>query len=173
MVGPGCADEQCCHRRRVAQYSGGASRGSSASAGASTDPGGQGSRRRRCAGRRVRRTCCRDRPLRSCIYPPRKVTGMPPTRQAISLPLDPSHWIEHGAREYPDHTFLKTPGGNQLGYALLRERSGEIACALMRRGVVSGDRVAVRVEKSAEAVLLYVACLRLGPLFVPINVLSS
>ena len=41
------------------------------------------------------------------------------------------------------------------------------------RGVQSGDRVAVQVDKSAEAVFLYVACLRLGAVFVPINVANT
>jgi len=39
--------------------------------------------------------------------------------------------------------------------------------------VVPGDRVAVQVEKCAEAVLLYVACLRTGAVFVPINVANT
>jgi len=43
----------------------------------------------------------------------------------------------------------------------------------MRQGVVPGDRVAVQVDKSAEAVLLYVACLRMGAVFVPINVANT
>jgi malonyl-CoA/methylmalonyl-CoA synthetase len=36
-----------------------------------------------------------------------------------------------------------------------------------------GDRVAVQVEKSVEAVLLYIACLRMGAVFVPINVANT
>jgi len=40
-------------------------------------------------------------------------------------------------------------------------------------GVVSGDRVAVQVEKSVEAVLLYLACLRMGAVFVPINTANT
>ncbi len=38
---------------------------------------------------------------------------------------------------------------------------------------MAGDRVAVQVEKSADAVFLYVACLRLGAVFVPINVANT
>jgi malonyl-CoA/methylmalonyl-CoA synthetase len=56
-----------------------------------------------------------------------------------------------------------------LSYASLRRESGRFAAALMRRGVVPGDRVAVQVDKSVEAVLLYLACLRMGAVFVPIN----
>lgn len=44
---------------------------------------------------------------------------------------------------------------------------------MIDRGVVRGDRIAVQVDKSVAAVLLYVACLRIGAVFVPINVASS
>ena len=43
----------------------------------------------------------------------------------------------------------------------------------MRHGVVPGDRIAVQVDKSVNAILLYVACLRLGAVFVPINVANT
>jgi len=40
---------------------------------------------------------------------------------------------------------------------------------LMRHGVKPGDRVAVQVEKSPEALFLYLACLRLGAIYLPLN----
>ena len=43
----------------------------------------------------------------------------------------------------------------------------------MKRGVGPGDRVAVQVDKSPEAVLLYIACLRMGAVFVPINIANT
>src|ERR1700692_2013194 len=82
---------------------------------------------------------------------------------------DPAEWIESAARDQPHRSFLKTPTGRELSYASLRRESRRCAAALMRRGVVRGDRVAVQVDKSVEAVLLYVACLRMGAVFVPIN----
>jgi malonyl-CoA/methylmalonyl-CoA synthetase len=85
---------------------------------------------------------------------------------------DPIDWIEATARS-PDRPFLRTLEGRNFSYAALREQSGRIAAALMRRGVQSGDRVAVQVDKSAEAIFLYVACLRLGAVFVPINVANT
>jgi malonyl-CoA/methylmalonyl-CoA synthetase len=87
--------------------------------------------------------------------------------------VDPSEWIERGAREYPDRLFMRTPAGQEWDYADLYEESGLVAVALRDLGVVPGDRVAVRVEKSAQAVLLYVACLRLGAAFVPVNTAYS
>src|SRR5437016_1517260 len=94
------------------------------------------------------------------------VKSQPPASSVI----DPADWIENAAREHPHRLFLRTPAGRQLSYEALREQSARLACALMHRGVACGDRVAARVEKSPEAVLLYVACLRLGAAFVPINV---
>src|SRR4029077_13372103 len=51
----------------------------------------------------------------------------------------------------------------------LLEQSARFAGALVARGVTPGERVVVRVESSPEAVLLYVACLRLGAICVPAN----
>src|ERR1700733_6777870 len=85
---------------------------------------------------------------------------------------NPIDWIEE-ARRRPDRLFLRTPEGRNFSYSALCEQSGRIASALTRRGVNSGDRVAVQVDKSAEAVFLYVACLRMGAVFVPINVANT
>ena len=86
---------------------------------------------------------------------------------------DPAAWIEQAARNYPERLFLRTPAGRQYSYGSLRAESGRFAAALLRQGVVPGDRVAVQVDKSAEAVLLYIACLRTGAVFVPINVANT
>jgi malonyl-CoA/methylmalonyl-CoA synthetase len=85
---------------------------------------------------------------------------------------DPNDWIEEAAR-HSDRLFLTTPEGRNFNYAALREQSGRLAAALLRRGVRGGDRVAVQVDKSAEAVFLYIACLRIGAVFVPINVANT
>jgi malonyl-CoA/methylmalonyl-CoA synthetase len=87
--------------------------------------------------------------------------------------IDPSAWIEFAAAEHPDRTFLRTPDGPPVSYAQLREQTGRYAAALLALGVRSGERVAAQVEKSPDAVLLYLACLRLGAVFVPINVANS
>ncbi len=44
-----------------------------------------------------------------------------------------------------------------------------MAGALQSLGVVAGDRVVVQVDKSADSVALYLACLRAGAVFVPLN----
>jgi malonyl-CoA/methylmalonyl-CoA synthetase len=86
---------------------------------------------------------------------------------------DPVDWIESAARDQPRRIFLETPAGREIDYASLRAESGRFAAALMRLGVLPGDRVAVQVDKSAEAVLLYLGCLRMGAVFVPINVANT
>ncbi len=47
--------------------------------------------------------------------------------------------------------------------------SGQMANALQDRGVNVGDRVAVQVEKSVPALVLYLACLRAGAVYLPLN----
>jgi malonyl-CoA/methylmalonyl-CoA synthetase len=91
----------------------------------------------------------------------------------MSSLADPSDWIERAVRNHPDRLFLAMPEGRRYNYAALRDESGRIAAALRGLGVQVGDRVVVRVEKSAEAVLLYIACLRLGAAFVPVNIACS
>src|SRR3984885_11809058 len=90
----------------------------------------------------------------------------------MSLARDPADWLEETPSR-ANRLFLRTPQGRSLSYAMLREQSGRIAAALIQRGVLPGDRIAVQVDKSPEAVLLYVACLRLGAVFVPINVANT
>jgi malonyl-CoA/methylmalonyl-CoA synthetase len=68
-----------------------------------------------------------------------------------------------------DKPFLTTPEGRSLSYRELQEGSARIASVLRDFAVAPGDRVAVQVEKSPEAVLLYLACLRAGAIFLPLN----
>jgi malonyl-CoA/methylmalonyl-CoA synthetase len=59
--------------------------------------------------------------------------------------------------------------GEPLSFARVDADSGRMQAELAARGVRAGDRVAVQAEKSAEAVLLYLACLRRGAVFLPLN----
>ena len=47
--------------------------------------------------------------------------------------------------------------------------SARIATVLLNTGVEPGDRVAVQVPKSIEALAVYVACVRIGAVFLPLN----
>jgi malonyl-CoA/methylmalonyl-CoA synthetase len=64
---------------------------------------------------------------------------------------------------------LETPAGVRITYADAHRRSAQLAHALVSSGVRRGDRVAVRVEKSPESMLLYFACLRSGAALLPMN----
>jgi malonyl-CoA/methylmalonyl-CoA synthetase len=65
--------------------------------------------------------------------------------------------------------FLRTDTGRVLRYSDALEQSARLAHRLVALGVRAGDRVAVQVEKSAEAVLLYLASLRTGAVYLPLN----
>jgi malonyl-CoA/methylmalonyl-CoA synthetase len=64
---------------------------------------------------------------------------------------------------------LYRPDGSVLSGADLYALSGQIAHVLVRAGVTPEDRVMVQTEKSVEALALYLACLRAGALFLPLN----
>ena len=51
----------------------------------------------------------------------------------------------------------------------IEHASGRIANALASLALTKGARVAVQVEKSPEALLLYLACLRAGLVYLPLN----
>jgi malonyl-CoA/methylmalonyl-CoA synthetase len=51
----------------------------------------------------------------------------------------------------------------------LISKSAQMANLMVKAGAVPGDRVAVQVEKSVEAVVLYLACLRAGLVYLPLN----
>jgi len=69
----------------------------------------------------------------------------------------------------PEKTFLKTVDGRDLTYGDLQARSAQMAAALTGLGVEPGDRVAVQVQKSPEALMLYLACTRAGAVYLPLN----
>lgn len=66
-------------------------------------------------------------------------------------------------------TFIETPQGRRISYGELVDATGAMAGALVAQGVRPGDRVAVQVEKSPEAIVLYLACVRAGAVFLPLN----
>jgi malonyl-CoA/methylmalonyl-CoA synthetase len=68
-----------------------------------------------------------------------------------------------------DAVFIETAEGRVLTYREMLDQSGRIASALHALGVRPGDRVAVQVEKSPEALMLYLACVRAGAVYLPLN----
>jgi malonyl-CoA/methylmalonyl-CoA synthetase len=69
----------------------------------------------------------------------------------------------------PERPFITTSGGRVLSYGGLLALSARLAHALVAFGVKPGDRVAVQVDKSPEAIALYLACLRAGAVYLPLN----
>jgi malonyl-CoA/methylmalonyl-CoA synthetase len=65
--------------------------------------------------------------------------------------------------------FIEDVGGNIHSYRDLEETCGRYARLLRRLGVKKGDRVAGQVDKSAEAVFLYLAVLRSGAIYMPLT----
>ena len=69
----------------------------------------------------------------------------------------------------PNASFMRMADGAVLSYGEAFALSARYANVLRNKGVVIGDRVAVQVEKSPEAIILYLACLRVGAAFLPLN----
>jgi len=59
--------------------------------------------------------------------------------------------------------------GATLSYADAEAASARYAALLAGLGLAPGDRIAVQVEKSPEALILYLACLRAGLAYLPLN----
>src|SRR5512132_1339942 len=65
--------------------------------------------------------------------------------------------------------FPERPDGTTLSYGELLDLSRRVATVLVELGVRSGDRVAAQIEKSAEALMLYLGTLRAGAVYLPLN----
>jgi malonyl-CoA/methylmalonyl-CoA synthetase len=73
------------------------------------------------------------------------------------------------ARRNPERASLVQPDGPTLTNGQLLDFTGQLANALAAHGVRPGDRVAVQAEKSVEGLCLYLAALRAGAVFLPLN----
>lgn len=65
--------------------------------------------------------------------------------------------------------FLIGPEGEQLSYQALEERSAQLAQLFVSLGLQKGDRIAAQVAKSPMAILVYLASLRAGLIYLPLN----
>jgi len=59
--------------------------------------------------------------------------------------------------------------GSEISYGALETGAAKLAALLKAKGVAPGDRVAVQTPKSPEAVMLYLATLQVGAVFLPLN----
>lgn len=66
-------------------------------------------------------------------------------------------------------TFIETAAGRLVTYGELERVSAQLANRLSAMGIGKGDRVAVQVDKSPEVLFLYLAVLRMGAIYLPLN----
>jgi malonyl-CoA/methylmalonyl-CoA synthetase len=84
-------------------------------------------------------------------------------------PHDPLQWLDAVVSDEPERLLLRTDGGRDYSYGVFDQLCNRVACVLADHGVGTGDRVAAQIDKSPEAIALYVACLKVGAAFVPLN----
>ena len=63
----------------------------------------------------------------------------------------------------------RSVGRSTWSFAEIASEAARAASLLADLGLQKGDRVAVQVEKSPEALMLYLGCLRGGYVFLPMN----
>jgi malonyl-CoA/methylmalonyl-CoA synthetase len=68
-----------------------------------------------------------------------------------------------------ERDFLACDDGRSFSFAQFWALAGRLAFALQAAGAKPGDRIAVQVEKSPEAIALFWACARGGYIFLPLN----
>jgi malonyl-CoA/methylmalonyl-CoA synthetase len=61
--------------------------------------------------------------------------------------------------------------GHQYTFGAMDARSNRMAALLAARGLRTGDRLAVYLANCVELIDIYLACVKLGVIFVPINIL--
>ena len=79
-----------------------------------------------------------------------------------------SHFETQFERRGPAE-LLRSSDGRSLSWAEVNERSAKMAHAIREAGAVPGDRVSVQVRKSPDNLCLYLACLRAGTAYHPLN----
>src|SRR5580698_7921716 len=69
----------------------------------------------------------------------------------------------------PKRLAIETLDGQHISYGDLMAQAGRIANVLVSNGVKPGDRVAAQAEKSVPALVLYLAAVRAGAVYLPLN----
>ncbi len=83
----------------------------------------------------------------------------------MSNPLYDTLFGRHIGRE---DAFLILPEG-QLSYADFLTRAARFAAEIKALGLQAGDRLAVQIDKSPDALAVYAACAQTGVIFLPLN----
>lgn len=66
-------------------------------------------------------------------------------------------------------SFIETSDGKQYSYQDLIHITSTIEFTMVNAGISKGDRIIFQVKKSPEAIFLYLACIKLGAISVPLN----
>jgi malonyl-CoA/methylmalonyl-CoA synthetase len=77
-------------------------------------------------------------------------------------------WIAHALQRRHDCAVLVSERSTLTGSQLL-DQTARYATTLLALGVSSGERLAVHIDKSVPNVVLYLACLRVGATYLPLN----
>ncbi|MEY8828032.1 malonyl-CoA synthase [Sedimentitalea sp. XS_ASV28] len=68
-----------------------------------------------------------------------------------------------------DTVFLHLPDGRTITHGAFLEQVARFAHVFVELGAQPGDRLAVQIEKSPEALAVYAACAQAGIIFLPLN----
>jgi malonyl-CoA/methylmalonyl-CoA synthetase len=88
------------------------------------------------------------------------------------MPNPDFNLFTHFEKQFAAHAndeLLRTETDRSYDYMAIDRRAAQIACCLTDLGISPGDRVSVQVAKSAESLCLYLACLRAGFVYHPMN----
>src|ERR1700721_1783158 len=69
----------------------------------------------------------------------------------------------------PTRLAIETADGQRISYGDLISRAGQMANVLVSRGFKPGDRVAAQTEKSVPGLVLYLAAVRAGAVYLSLN----
>jgi fatty-acyl-CoA synthase len=77
-------------------------------------------------------------------------------------------WVQRWNELHPEKIAIFFEG-RKITYRELHGRANRVSCWLQSLGIEKGDRVAVMMRNCPEFIDIYLACARLGAIFVPIN----
>ena len=86
----------------------------------------------------------------------------------MEVPLSPLALVARGLRLYPERVAVLDDGLRRT-YRMFQERLERVGGALLRQGVLRGDRVGLLAPNTAEALECYTAVPRVGAILVPLN----
>ncbi len=81
-------------------------------------------------------------------------------------------WVQRWGDLHPDKPALIFEE-QQITYSQLNQRANRTSCWLQSLGIEKGDRVAIMLNNCPEFIELFLACARLGAIFVPLNFRSA